>query len=133
MKECRIIKIPNFGDERGKMSVLEADEALPFSPKRVFYIYDVPANQIRGQHANTKTKFVMVAIKGSVKVTVSNGQEEESFILDNPSKGLFLDSNTWKTMSDFSNDSALLVIASAKYDKEEYITDFEMFKSRRKQ
>lgn len=133
MKECKIINLPNFDDHRGKMSVLEAEQALPFRPQRVFFIYDVPPDQIRGEHANLKTKFVIVAISGSIKITVSNGKEEESFILDSPTKGLFLDSNTWKTMNNFSKNAILLIIADTRYDKNEYITNFEVFKKRRLQ
>lgn len=130
MKECKLINLPNFGDQRGKMTVLEANVALPFLPKRAFFVYDVPKDQVRGEHANIKTKFVMVAIKGSVDIVVSNGLEQETFTLDSPTKGLFLDSNTWKTMKNFSENAILLIIANTKYDKTEYITDFTEFKER---
>lgn len=130
MKECKLINLPNFGDQRGKMTVLETDKALPFSPKRAFFIYDVPKNQVRGEHANMKTKLIMVAINGSVDVVVSNGSEQETFVLNDPTKGLFLDSNTWKTMKNFSKNAILLIIADTKYDKAEYITDYAKFKER---
>ena len=130
MKECKLINLPNFNDQHGKMTVLEADMALPFSPKRAFFIYDVPKNQTRGNHANIKTKFVMVAINGSVDIIVSNGFNQKTFTLNDPTKGLFLDSNTWKTMKNFSKNAVLLIIADTKYDKTEYITDYAEFKER---
>lgn len=130
MKECRIINLPNFNDQRGKMTVLEVDTALPFSPKRAFFVYDVPKNQVRGEHANIKTKFVMVAVSGSVDIMVSNGSEQKTFTLNDPTKGLFLDSNTWKTMKNFSKNTVLLILADTKYDKLEYITNYAEFKKR---
>ena len=130
MKECKIINLPNFGDARGKMTVLEAGATLPFHPQRAFFIYDVPANQTRGEHANLKTKFVIIAVKGSVEILVSNGRDEECFTLNNPTKGLFIDSKTWKTMKNFSQDAVLLIIANTKYDQNEYIRNYEEFKKR---
>ena len=128
MKSCKIIDIPNFGDERGYMSVLDDNQALPFRPKRLFYSYGVPADQVRGKHANIKSNFLMVAVSGSVKVLVDDGKKQESFVLNDPTKGLFIKKGTWKEMSNFSKDAVLLVIADTNYDKSEYITDYDEFK-----
>lgn len=127
MKSYEIIDLPSFIDERGSMTVAEADQALPFTPQRLFFIYDTPANQKRGEHANTKTEFILIAAKGSITVDVDDGHQKDTFILDDPTKGLYLSASTWKIMRDFSPGSVLLVIANTKYDKNEYITSYEDF------
>lgn len=127
MKSYQIIKLPNFVDQRGKMIVAEANQALPFAPKRVFFIYDTPSNQRRGEHSNTKTQFVMIAISGSITIDVDDGLKKETFTLDDPTKGLYLSASTWKVMRNFSKGAVLLVIADTKYDKTEYITDYQEF------
>lgn len=129
MQSYKIIDLPNFTDPRGKMTVAEAGQALPFTPQRLFFIYDTPTHQRRGEHANTKTQFIMIAINGSVTVDVDDGHKKDTFILNDPTKGLYLSASTWKVMRDFSPGSVLLVIANTKYDKDEYITDYEEFLS----
>ena len=129
MKSYELINLPNFTDDRGKMTVAEADQALPFAPQRLFFIYDTPSNQRRGEHANTKTQFVMIAINGSITVDVDDGQRKDTFVLNDPTKGLYLSASTWKVMRDFSPGAVLLVIANTKYDKDEYVTDYEEFLS----
>ena len=127
MKSYKMINLPSFEDTRGKMTVAEASQALPFTPRRLFFIYDTPADQKRGEHANTKTQFVLIAAKGSVTVDVDDGSRKDSFVLNDPTKGLYLSASTWKVMHSFSPDALLLVVADTKYDKNEYITDYGKF------
>ena len=82
---------------------------------------------IRGRHANRKTKFVMINVRGKSKVKVDNGYEKKIIELDRPRIGLYLSTMVWKDMYDFSADSVLLVLASEHYDGEEYIRDYEKF------
>lgn len=55
------------------------------------------------------------------------GGVEEVFCLDHPHMGLYLPAMVWKEMYDFSPDSVLLVLASERYDSQEYIRDYEIF------
>ena len=50
-----LIDIPKIVDPkgRGKLSVIEKD-VIPFSIKRVYYLYDVPSDSYRGGHAHKK-------------------------------------------------------------------------------
>ena len=83
---------------------------------------------IRGQHANRKTEFVMINVAGTSKVKVKDGEGNEAvYYLDRPHMGIYLPTMIWKDMYDFSSDSVLLVLASERYDPEEYIRNYDQF------
>lgn len=131
MKLADQIKILDFverGDERGNLVVIEGEyQDIPFDIKRVFYIYGSDATVIRGQHANRRTKFVLINVAGQSKVKVDNGFETQIVSLDKPRMGLYLDTMVWKDMYDFSPDSILLVLCSEHYDGSEYIRDYDAY------
>ena len=82
---------------------------------------------VRGQHANKKTKFILINVSGTSKVKLDNGKETRIIELNKPKMGLFIDTMLWKDMYDFSPDSVLLVLASEHYDSEEYIRDYDKY------
>ena len=127
MKKTKLIDFQYHGDDRGSLVIVEENKNIPFQPKRLFYIYDVKDDKVRGNHANIDSEFVMVAVKGSVVINVDDGKKKSIFKLDDPKKGLYVPKLTWKTMYDFSSDAVLLVIASTLYNKDEYINDYDEF------
>src|SRR3989338_3533668 len=99
-----IIELPKIEDE-GYLCFMESLNHIPFSIKRVYYIFDVIRNAVRGKHAHKKTKQIVFCIKGSVKIILDNGRSKEEHILDKPNKGLFLDTLMWHEMIDFQKDT----------------------------
>ena len=104
---------------------------LPFTPSRVFYIFDTKGDVVRGNHANKESQFVMFCVKGSCKVRVDDGVRKSEVVLSaqngTPQNALWLDKMIWKEMFDFSHDAVLVVLASTLYDESEYIRDYEAF------
>lgn len=128
--QYRIIDFKDFGDERGKLYVIEGDGMdIPFDIKRVFYMYDSDDTVVRGQHANRETEFILINVSGKSKVRVDNGRESRVISLDRPGVGLYISSMLWKDMYEFSPDSVLLVLASRHYDAHEYIRDYQEYLS----
>lgn len=126
-EKCAIINFKDFGDERGKLVVVEGNTSIPFSIQRVFYIYDSDSTVIRGQHANRKSEFVLINVAGQSKVKLTDGIEEYVVDLNKPMMGVYIPKMIWKDMYDFSKDSVLLVLASTHYDGEEYIRDYNEY------
>ena len=127
--QYRIIEFGEFGDERGNLVVAECGGVdVPFTVKRVFYIYGSDDTVVRGRHANRKTEFVLINVSGSSKVRIDNGFEYDIVELDRPRMGLYLPTMLWKDMYDFSPDSVLLVLASEHYNENEYIRSYEEYK-----
>lgn len=124
--QYRIFDFRDFGDERGKLYVIEGEGMdIPFDIKRVFYMYDSDSTVIRGQHANRETEFVLINVSGTSKVRIDNGSESRIISLDRPGIGLYLSSMLWKDMYDFSANSVLLVLASRHYNPDEYIRNYD--------
>ena len=124
-ERCPVLSFADLGDERGKLIVIEGAQTIPFEIKRVFYIYDSDSAVIRGRHANRKSEFVLINVKGNSKVRITDGTEEFIVELDKPMTGVYIPKMIWKDMYDFSPDSVLLVLASTHYDGNEYIRNYD--------
>ena len=116
-KYSKFIKIPTFEDERGLLTVME--DILPFNIERIYWIYSAD-KQIRGGHRHKITKQALVAVAGTVDLKINDGKKETLYILDDPSKCIIVEPEDWHTMF-FKNNAVLLVFASHKYDKKDYI------------
>ncbi|MFD1802236.1 sugar 3,4-ketoisomerase [Mixta tenebrionis] len=119
-----LIDFTEMGDSRGTLVAIEGGVHVPFPLKRVFYVYGTKGEVPRGCHANRKTKFVLVSVKGRCTVTIKQGMDNVDFVLDSPTRGLFLDRMVWKEMHSFSDDAVLLVLCSEPYDKNEYVFNY---------
>ncbi|MCI9277347.1 WxcM-like domain-containing protein [bacterium D16-50] len=128
-EQIRILDFPDLGDERGNLVVVEGGSAIPFEIKRIFYIYGSDSQVVRGCHANLRSEFVMINVSGTSKVKVDNGCETRVIELNRPRMGLYLKSNVWKEMYDFSPDSVLLVLSNEHYDPNEYIRSYEAYQN----
>ena len=124
---CPIIQFSDFGDERGKLVVVEGGIGIPFEIKRVFYIYESDRTVVRGQHANKDSEFVLINVSGESKVRITDGKEELIVELNRPMMGLYIPKMIWKDMYDFSSDSVLLVLASTHYDGNEYVRNYDEY------
>jgi acetyltransferase-like isoleucine patch superfamily enzyme len=128
---ARLYEIPHFGDIRGDLNVLEFEKLLPFPVKRIFYTYNVGSSNVRGEHAHKKCEQFLVALAGSLKVIVDNGEIREEYILNRPSIGLHLPAGCWGIQYQHSPDCVLMVLASHLYDEKDYINDYAQFKNYR--
>lgn len=123
-ERCKILQFIDRGDERGKLVVIEGGQEIPFNIKRVFYIYESDSSVVRGRHANRFSEFVLINVAGHSKVRITDGTEELVVELNKPMMGVYIPRMIWKDMYDFSQDSVLLVLASAHYNENEYIRDY---------
>ena len=114
-EKCKIVEFKDFGDERGKLVVIEGNQDIPFEIKRVFYIYGSDDTVIRGQHANKESEFLLINVSGESKVYIDDGNENFIVELNKPMMGVYIPKMVWKNMYDFSADSVLLVLASTHY------------------
>lgn len=128
MKELgRIIKLHTISDPRGNLTVSEENIELPFDLKRAYWIYDVPQGGNRGGHAHKKLQQVIIAVHGSFTVSLDNGKETKKYQLSNPGMGLYLGTEIWRTLDDFSEGAVCLVLASELYEPEDYLYEYDEF------
>jgi UDP-2-acetamido-3-amino-2,3-dideoxy-glucuronate N-acetyltransferase len=127
VKGCSLWQFPCFGDLRGNITVAEFEQFMPFVVRRVFYIYEVPSDRVRGEHAHRKCSQLLLALHGCVSIIVDDGTTREEVRLDNPSIGLFIPAQTWTVQYRFSKDAVLVVFASHSYDSRDYIREYKDF------
>ena len=129
MKTPEIIQLPKFLDTRGNLSFIEENNHIPFKIERAYWIYDVPGGEKRGGHAYRENEEFIVALSGSFDVVLDDGYERKAFSLNRSYYGLYVPKMIWREMVNFSTNSLALVLSSTKYDVEDYIRDYEVFKS----
>ena len=96
---------------------------------RVYYLFDVPSTARRGGHAHKEQLELLIPLSGSFDVVLNDGYETQKVTLNKPDKGLIIKSNTWRELDNFSSGSICLVISSGEFIEEDYIRDFNEFKS----
>jgi hypothetical protein len=121
-----LIEIPSIENRLGNLGIIEND-VIPFEIKRVYYLYDIPSNAIRGGHSHKKLQQVLIAISGSFDVILKDGNSVEKVTLNKPNKGLLIKNNTWRELENFSSGAVCLVLASTIYDEDDYVRDFNEF------
>ena len=122
-----LIDLPKITDPRGNLTVAEGLDKVPFEIKRAYWVYDVPAGESRGGHAHKRLYQLVVALSGSFTVTLDDGRERQTVLLNHPWQGLLIETNTWSTLDDFSSGAVCLVLASEHFEEEDYIYDYDEF------
>jgi len=127
IKNIQLIDIPKIEDTRGNLSVIEKN-IIPFSIKRVYYLYDVPSDAYRGGHAHKDQMELLVALSGSFEVLLDDGNKKTKVMLNKPNKGLLIPIGIWRELENFSSGSVCLVLASDEFIESDYIRDYDSFK-----
>lgn len=126
--DCRIIELPKISDPRGNLSFIEGGRHVPFDIQRVYYLYDVPGGSDRGAHAHKGLHQFIVAMSGSFDVVLDDGVEKKRFHLNRSYYGLYVCPMMWRDLDNFSSGAVCMVLASAYYDVDDYIRDYDEFR-----
>lgn len=129
LKKSKLIQLPKFLDARGNLSFVEEFKHIPFKIERTYWIYDVPGGEARGGHAYKENQEFIVALSGSFDVILDDGQERKTYSLNRSYYGLYVPQGIWREMDNFSTNSLALVLSSTLYNPEDYIYDYQQFKS----
>jgi hypothetical protein len=127
INDCELISIPKITNRAGNISVVESDKLLPFSIKRIYYLYDIPAGKNRGGHAHRELKQLLVAASGSFEVELFDGIDRKKVFLNRPDIGLLIVPGIWRELTDFSSGSVCLVLASEVYSEIDYFYEMNSF------
>jgi len=133
LKDVKEFNLKSFIEPDGKLTPIELDRDIPFDVKRMFYVYDVHDQNDRGKHSHHKTKQILIAVSGRVTVVCDDGKTKRNYVLDEPSRALYIPEMIWDEQIYHSEDSVLLVLANTNYDFSDYIEDYEKFKRLKKE
>lgn len=126
--DCTMIELDkHHSNRKGNLTVVENGKTLPFDVRRVYYLYDIPGGESRGAHAHKELTQLIVAVSGSFRVTLDDGNVKRSFILNRPYQGLYVKPGIWRDLDDFSAGAVCMVLASDIYKKEDYIRAYDEF------
>lgn len=127
--DCRIIELPRHIDPQGSLTVVDnANNAVDFTTRRVFYLYDVPGDAERGGHSHFREQEIIVAASGSFDVTVSDGDETRRFTLNRPYRALYVPAGIWRSLDNYSSGASTLVLSNLLYEADDYVRDYQIFK-----
>jgi len=125
VKGAELVTLPDFRDMRGSLSVSELGQALPFAPKRIFYVWGVPNSRVRGEHAHRTCAEFIVCVAGSCRVLADDGTNRGEVALNSLTIGLYIAPMVWTSQYQFTPDTVLAVAASHGYDPDDYIRDYD--------
>ena len=98
-----LIELDKIIDPRGNLTVAQGHDKVPFDIRRAYWVYDVPGGESRGGHAHKQCREFIVAVSGSFSVTLDNGHERRTYLLNRPWQGLLVGTGVWRTLDDFSS------------------------------
>lgn len=125
--DCSIIELPKIHNRAGNITPISNNIDIPFDIKRVYYLYDVPGGEERGGHAHNELQQYIIAASGSFDVVIDDGKIKRTISLNRPYFALHIVPGIWRELRNFSSGSICLVLASHKYDEEDYIRDYNVF------
>ena len=126
--DCSIIELPKIQNAAGNITAIgNKQKIIPFDVKRTFYLYDIPGGESRGAHAHKACQQFLIAGSGSFEVLLDDGSVKRQIQLNRPYYGLHIPSGIWAQELNFSSGSICLVLASLKYDANDYIRKYTEF------
>ena len=120
-------RLPSAVDMRGQLSYAEIGKELPFEIKRLFLVYGVTNQEVRGEHAHRTLHQLLICVHGRCNVVVDDSKHRQEFLLDDPTLGLHVPPLVWAIQYKHSSEAVLLVLASDFYDSKDYIRNYAEF------
>ena len=125
--DCVILPLSKVHNRAGNITIVEGQKNVPFAVRRIYYLYDIPGGEDRGGHAHKELYQLIVAASGSFNVMLDDGENKKIVMLNRPDYGLMVVPGIWRELFEFSSGAICLVLASQKYDNEDYIRQYDEF------
>jgi WxcM-like, C-terminal len=127
LNDCKLLDLPKISDPRGNLTFVEGNNHIPFDIRRVYYLYDVPGGAERGGHAHKGLHQLIIAMSGSFDIVLDDGYGKKRFHLNRSYHGLYVCPMIWRELDNFSSGSVCMVLASNRYDEDDYYRDYDRF------
>lgn len=125
VKDCYLIDVPTFTDERGAISVM--DKELPFDVKRVFWLHHINEGQSRGGHALLEGSEIMCSMHGSFVLELYDGIDKVEIEMNDPTVGVMIRPGIWFTTHSYKDGGVSLILADEEYRRDRYTYDYEEY------
>lgn len=125
---ARLLELPEIRDLRGGLTFAEVEGDLPFTPKRMFMVFDVPNSNVRGEHAHKSLHELLICVTGECNIVLDDGLGSLGQVnLNSPTQALHIPPLTWRVHYKYSQDAVLLALASEVYDASDYLRNYDEF------
>jgi len=102
---------------------------IPFQIKRAFWITSIKKGEIKGEHAHKKSRQLLICISGELQIVLEDKDGNKySYLLSKPNEAVYIPAQYWGKIV-YKKDSVILALASDEYDEQDYIRDYNIFKS----
>jgi hypothetical protein len=127
--DCKIVFLNRIKSTSGNLTIVEGGIDIPFDIKRIYYINDVPEGDERGSHAHKTLTQLIIAAQGMFTLILDDGIDLRNIRLSNDGTvcGVLIQPGIWRDLEDFRANTVCLVLASEKYNKDDYIRDYDEF------
>lgn len=125
--DCHILQLSKIHNPAGNITIVEGEINVPFHISRIYYLYDIPGGESRGGHAHKDLHQLIVAASGSFEVLLDDGINKKIVRLNRPNFGLLIVPGIWRELFEFSSGAICLVLASHKFEENDYLRDYESF------
>lgn len=119
-------KLSVFADNRGGNLIPIEFFSLPFEPKRMFSVTDVPKDAIRGHHAHYETEQILYCMAGEILVGLDDGYSTTEVIL-RAGESILIPKLVWDYQQFLTGNEFMIVLASTNYNLSDYIHDRDEF------
>ncbi len=116
-------KIKTIKSKNGNLNVYQK---FPFKIERIYYLNNLKKNSFRSSHAHKKLKQICICLRGKFEINLESRKGKIKKILKK-NKMIFIDILTWRSIKSLEKHSIMLVLASEKYDKNDYIRNYKKF------
>lgn len=125
--DCSVIHFQRIHNRAGNITAVQNGIEVPFSIKRVYYLYDVPGGESRGAHAHKNLEQIVISASGSFDITIDDSKNKKTVNLNRPYMGLHIRPGMWRDISNFSSGAICLVLASEMYSSDDYMREYDDF------
>jgi len=129
VKNSGIVRLKFFDDSPdGNLVIAESKKNIPFNIKRVYWITNLANHKaVRGKHAHKKLVQYIFCVSGKFTLELDDGLNKQKIVLGNSYFGIKLGPMLWHTMTNFSKDCVILVLANDYYKEKDYIRNYDEF------
>ena len=115
MRGCEYVDIKQNVEPDGTLFVMESGREVPFSIQRIFFVARVISGASRGDHATKETRLILFPVAGACDVVADNGEERETFHMDDPARGLLIEPMVWRSMQNFTPDCVMMAVCDRPF------------------
>lgn len=127
--DFQIENLETYEDDRGLLLVIDSLEEKYFSAKRVFFVSEFSAGQIRGGHGHHECEQIIICIQGSLALTVSLFGNLNLLDL-RKNEYVYLPKKTWASLESRHPSTLLAVLCSDEYDIRDFFYDKDFYLNR---